>query len=126
MPTPEDADELQPRLLGSPPNGGATTKEYLKWIVAGTQEALRVSYQARDGTTRLQHSILGDPGTDPTDIGRLGEVQRDLKAFIEETRVQERTLLKKRQISRTLAISIATLCVVAIGSIGGLIVSLVR
>jgi hypothetical protein len=64
------------------PNGSATTREYLKYVVGVSTEALRTAREAREATYRLQRSLLGDPATDPTDVGRIGELQKTTEAFI--------------------------------------------
>lgn len=63
-------------------------------------------------------ALIGNPPADPTG-GRIGRLETKMDNFIASTE-------KKKQLSRAMAISLASLGIVAIGSIGGLIVAIMH
>ena len=115
-----------------PPANGGTSREYLQRIEQAASNAVETAVRAAkkaDETNQavldLRAALLGSPLI-VSDNGAVGRLNQKLDDFILATKQQERMWASGRSASRAMRISVASLGVLLISAIGGLIVNFVK
>lgn len=105
-----------------PPSNGGTQKEYLQRIEQKADAAYTFAQRSMNATLRLERALLGDYGNK----GRIGLLEEQMSEFIEEAKKREEGFEDRSRFRISNRMAAISVIVIAIGSLGSIIVTLIK